>query len=52
MRVSSLPTNKGEKIVIRILDYTRSLQGLENLGFTEENFKKLKKMINVPNGIF
>ena len=29
MRVSSLPTKKGEKIVIRILDYSRSTQGIE-----------------------
>lgn len=51
MRVSSLPTNKGEKIVIRILDYSRSLSGLESLGFNDENFTKLKRMIQVPNGI-
>lgn len=51
MRVSCLPTNEGEKIVIRILDYTRSLQGLESLGFSHTNFLKLKRMIAVPNGI-
>lgn len=51
MRVSCLPTNEGEKIVIRILDYTRSLNGIEKLGFNEENFEKLKNMIAAPNGI-
>jgi type IV pilus assembly protein PilB len=51
MRVSSLPTNEGEKIVIRILDYSRSLNGIEELGFNDENFIKLKNMIGVPNGI-
>ena len=51
MRVSCLPTNEGEKIVIRILDYSRSLQGLEYLGFSHTNFLKLKRMISVPNGI-
>lgn len=51
MRVSSLPTNEGEKIVIRILDYSRSLQGLEHLGFSHTNFLKLKRMIEVPSGI-
>ena len=51
LRVSSLPTNKGEKIVIRILDYSMSSQGLEYLGFSETNFEKVKKMISVPNGI-
>lgn len=51
MRVSSLPTKKGEKIVIRILDYSRSMQGIEYLFFSEENYKKILKMISAPNGI-
>ncbi len=50
-RVSTLPTNEGEKCVIRILDYSRSLEGIESLGFNDDNFKKLKKMISEPNGI-
>ena len=36
MRVSSLPLNEGEKIVIRILDYSRSLQGVDTLGFASQ----------------
>ena len=51
MRVSSLPTKKGEKIVIRSLDYSRSMQGIEYLFFSEENYKKILKMISAPNGI-
>lgn len=51
LRVSALPTNKGEKIVIRILDYSLSLAGLESLGFSQENYKKVLKMISTPNGI-
>ena len=51
LRVSSIPTNKGEKIVIRILDYSLSLAGLESLGLSNENFKKVLKMISEPNGI-
>jgi len=51
LRVSSLPTNNGEKIVIRILDYSLSLSGLEHLGFSQENLKKVLKMISEPNGI-
>ena len=50
-RVSTLPTNEGEKCVIRILDYSRSLAGIDSLGFNERNLKKLKKMIKEPNGI-
>lgn len=51
MRVSALPLNEGEKIVIRILDYSRSLQGLDYLGFNPSNLARLKRMIQVPNGI-
>ena len=51
MRVSSLTTNLGEKIVIRILDYSKSTEGLDTLGFTPKNLEKIKKMISVPNGI-
>ena len=51
LRVSSINTNKGEKIVIRILDYTLSLNGIENLGFSDYNYKKVIEMINEPNGI-
>lgn len=51
LRVSSLPTSEGEKIVIRILDYSMSLAGIEHLGFSEENYKKMLEIINVPNGI-
>lgn len=51
LRVSSLPVSTGEKIVIRILDYSRSMAGLNELGFSEENYKKVLEMISVPNGI-
>ena len=51
LRVSSLPTSLGEKIVIRLLDYSLSNAGLETLGFNDENYKKVVKMIGSPNGI-
>jgi type IV pilus assembly protein PilB len=51
MRVSSLPIVDGEKIVIRILDYSRSLEGLEVLGFTDDNLDKVNRIISAPNGI-
>lgn len=51
LRVSSLPTNNGEKVVIRILDYSQSLKGLETLGFSQKSLDKIYKMITVPNGI-
>ena len=51
LRVSSLPILDGEKVVIRILDYSMSTAGLENLGFSEENFQKINKIIHNPHGI-
>ncbi len=51
MRVSSLPLNEGEKIVIRILDYSRSLEGIDTLGFHPKNLEKVKRMMSIPNGI-
>ena len=51
MRVSSLPLNEGEKIVIRILDYSRSLEGVDTLGFHPNNLEKIKRMMELPNGI-
>ena len=51
MRVSSLPTNLGEKVVIRILDYTKSASGIEELDFNKTNLEKVNKMMLEPNGI-
>lgn len=51
LRVSTLPIVYGEKVVIRILDYSMSTNGLESLGFSPQNYEKVKKMIEIPNGI-
>lgn len=51
LRVSCLPTNLGEKVVIRILDYKMSSEGIEALDFNKVNLEKIKKMISIPNGI-
>ena len=51
LRVSCLPTNLGEKIVIRVLDYKMSSAGIESLDFNKTNLEKIKKMIGLPNGI-
>lgn len=51
MRVSVLPTNLGEKIVIRIMDYSLSGTGIESLGFSKSNYEKILKMLSLPNGI-
>lgn len=51
LRVSCLPTNMGEKIVIRIMDYSMSAAGIEALDFSEHNLEKVRKMLALPNGI-
>lgn len=51
LRVSTLPTVYGEKVVVRILNYTMSNEGLETLGFSQKNLVKVKKLISEPNGI-
>jgi len=51
IRVSSLPSVYGEKIVMRILDLGNAIDNIEKLGFTEENLRKFKRMIEKPNGI-
>ena len=51
LRVSALPTSFGEKVVIRILDYSMSFEGIEALGFTKENYKIILEMLANPNGI-
>jgi len=51
MRVSALPTNEGEKIVIRLLDYSSSLNGIDTLGFSPNNYKKIERLLDIPNGI-
>lgn len=51
LRVSSLPIVDGEKIVIRILNYSMSSSGLESLGLSEENLEKIHKLLKMPNGI-
>lgn len=51
LRVSTLPTIYGEKLVIRILDQDNAIVGLENLGLTAEERSTLDDLINVPYGI-
>lgn len=51
IRVSSLPTLHGEKIVLRILSKDADHIQLEDLGFTEKELKSYKETIKKPNGI-
>jgi len=51
LRVSSLPTNHGESIVMRILDKTSLLLGLGDLGFFSDDQATMEKLISLPDGV-
>ncbi|WP_345947251.1 GspE/PulE family protein [Natroniella acetigena] len=51
LRVSVLPTIKGEKVVIRILDKSSLMLALKQLGFLEEQEQLFKRLINQPYGM-
>ncbi len=51
MRVSTLPTAFGERVVIRLLDKTNRILTLDELGFSEEDKQKYERIIRKPYGI-
>ena len=52
MRVSSLPTQYGESVVLRILDRSSVNLSLENLGLPPHIYEYIGETIEKPNGIF
>lgn len=52
LRVSTVPTPFGEKVVMRILDKGSVMIGLNKLGFVDENMLKIEELTNQPNGMF
>ncbi|HVF08999.1 MAG TPA: ATPase, T2SS/T4P/T4SS family [Actinomycetota bacterium] len=50
LRLASLPTVHGEKIVIRILDKSQALLKLEDLGFLEDPYKRFAQSFRKPYG--
>ncbi|MES2923084.1 MAG: GspE/PulE family protein [Verrucomicrobiota bacterium] len=51
LRVSSVPSNHGESIVMRILDKTALLLGLPELGFFSDDQQLFEQMLGLPDGI-
>jgi general secretion pathway protein E len=51
VRVSTIPTAKGERIVMRLLDKEQILLDLPALGFSKERLATMEHMITRPNGI-
>ena len=52
LRVSILPTNHGQSVVMRILDRSSIQVNIRDLGFGEEDYKRFLNIIKRPNGIF
>ena len=50
LRVASLPTIYGEKVVLRVLDKSASLMGLEELGFSEDTLEVYSRSFHKPYG--
>ncbi len=50
-RVSILPTNHGEKVVMRILDAEKGVKSLEDTGISESNLALVREALKLPYGI-
>jgi len=51
LRVATLPTVYGEKVVIRILDKSSVLISLQNMGFSDHNFTRFESSFRKPYGM-
>jgi type IV pilus assembly protein PilB len=51
LRVSTLPTQYGEKVVMRLLDADAPLHDFSTLGFPEPIAENLKRMLSLPQGM-
>lgn len=51
IRVSTMPTTYGESVSLRLLQGSGEFIGLEQLGMSEEDGKRIQKVIHRPNGI-
>ena len=51
LRISTMPTVHGEKVVVRILDKTTTFSSLDKLTFTDENLTAYRNLFRSPHGI-
>jgi general secretion pathway protein E len=51
VRISSVPTSRGERIVFRLLDKSARLYRLDEIGLTDGNISTMRKMIGYSHGI-
>lgn len=52
VRVSTIPTHHGERLVLRLLDKKSAALDLRHLGMFEHHYKQLSEVIHRPHGIF
>jgi general secretion pathway protein E/type IV pilus assembly protein PilB len=52
LRVSTIPTNHGESIVMRILDKSSLVLGLTELGYLSDDQTTMERILALPDGIF
>ena len=51
VRMSTLPTIYGEKVVLRIIDVQLEMSRIDELGYDAENVNRLKRVLARPNGL-
>jgi len=51
IRVSTVPVSEGERVVLRLLDKSNTLLGMEALGMDEECYARLRHLLKLPNGM-
>jgi type IV pilus assembly protein PilB len=51
LRVSTIPTNHGESIVMRVLDKSSLMLGLPELGFFSDDQERFERLLGFPDGI-
>ena len=51
LRVSTIPTNHGESVVMRLLDESSLMLGLPELGFFSDDRETFQRLIQLPDGI-
>jgi len=51
LRIASLPSQHGERVVLRLLDKTTGLLSLEGLGFASDDLARVKRLLELLHGI-
>jgi type IV pilus assembly protein PilB len=51
LRVSTIPTNHGESVVMRVLDKSSLMLGLPELGFFSDDQETFERLLRLPDGI-